>query len=300
MRLLLFSFILFGAHSLWAIQKPPKLTYLRGQITFKTAEREKSPLKVSAVFSEAGHIETAEGTIARVDWGDKNYLMVPSNSHLEISFKKEQPQFKLIKGQARFLFHEGPNLITTPTVEIAYKGEDLVLQYDVQTGLTSAHSLKGDGFLRPIGVEQSTGFKNEQSVGFQAVMVDGEPAFDILLKGQKIVQGHPIDAKDLSKEEVKNWLTSMALPVVKKKVVVKAKKLPGQICEAPFAKFNECAWFCLNNPKGQKNCRVELEKVSCVRKRCNANGQWGEEWRLPASVSGRCETAAPMIRQCDY
>ncbi len=74
-----------------------------------------------------------------------------------------------------------------------------------------------------------------------------------------------------------------------------------EICDRPKGFFNQCAWTCVGNPSGEKNCRVELPQVSCVRTRCNANGKWADEKKLPLNeAKGMCPATGATVKPCDY
>lgn len=73
------------------------------------------------------------------------------------------------------------------------------------------------------------------------------------------------------------------------------------ICDNPKGLFNQCAWTCKNNPKGEKTCRTDLPQVQCVRVRCNGNGKWSDESRLPAATSTTmCPARGWTVKACDY
>lgn len=72
------------------------------------------------------------------------------------------------------------------------------------------------------------------------------------------------------------------------------------ICGAPTGYFNQCSYQCLNNPKKSDHCKTELPTVKCVRKRCNANGTWAEESRLPAAEYEKCPSNGITVDKCDY
>ena len=102
-----------------------------------------------------------------------------------------------------------------------------------------------------------------------------------------------------------NRVTAFEAPVVEPpKPVAKAKRSVAEqdmpICDSPSAKLNDCGWTCDNNPKGEKKCRSDLTKVNCVRRICNANGQWSSPTRLPASYNDSCKGEEPVVKSCDY
>lgn len=69
-------------------------------------------------------------------------------------------------------------------------------------------------------------------------------------------------------------------------------------CSSPMGSFNQCAWTCEGNLKGQKTCRTDLPGVRCVRRLCRASGQWAEPTVLPTRQNSNCEAEAPVVRDC--
>ncbi len=69
-------------------------------------------------------------------------------------------------------------------------------------------------------------------------------------------------------------------------------------CQSPLGSFNQCAWTCEGNPKGQKSCRTDLPGVQCVRRLCRASGQWAEPTVLPARQSGSCDGGSAIVKDC--
>jgi len=81
---------------------------------------------------------------------------------------------------------------------------------------------------------------------------------------------------------------------------IATQKKDRDLCLAPAGSMNECAWTCVNNPPKEKTCRTDRGDVQCVRRRCNANGEWTEETRLPASFRTFCDPSGPRVAPCDY
>lgn len=80
----------------------------------------------------------------------------------------------------------------------------------------------------------------------------------------------------------------------------RVKKIKDAICAKPVGALNQCAWSCENNPAGEKRCRTDLPNVSCVRRVCNANGEWSQPTRLPAAYKEACAASEPVVKACDY
>ncbi|OFZ13587.1 MAG: hypothetical protein A2Z20_04715 [Bdellovibrionales bacterium RBG_16_40_8] len=87
---------------------------------------------------------------------------------------------------------------------------------------------------------------------------------------------------------------------VKKTTQAARSSIEKTICADPAAKMNQCAWICEKNPVGEKTCRTDLSQVSCVRRICNANGEWSQPTRLPSSYSESCAPYKPIVKPCDY
>lgn len=156
--------------------------------------------------------------------------------------------------------------------------------------------------------EESIFVKPGQQVSFQGVLEGGEIAYDVLLKGKRIPKGRltalsNIDPAELQKAEAAK--KKLAADIAKAEARIKAAagkaQRDGLICSSPGAKFNECAWVCVGNPKSEKkNCLVAQSGVSCVRKRCNANGVWADEQTYDAEKGGSLCKAQSVVGPCDY
>lgn len=71
-----------------------------------------------------------------------------------------------------------------------------------------------------------------------------------------------------------------------------------ETCRSPVGSFNQCAWTCEGNPKGQKTCRTDLPGVQCVRRLCRASGQWAEPTVLPARQNASCDGSESVVKDC--
>lgn len=69
-------------------------------------------------------------------------------------------------------------------------------------------------------------------------------------------------------------------------------------CHSPVGNFNQCAWTCEGNPKGQKSCRTDLPGVQCVRRLCRASGQWAEPTVMPSRHNGSCAGDTSVVKDC--
>ena len=70
------------------------------------------------------------------------------------------------------------------------------------------------------------------------------------------------------------------------------------LCTKPEARFQQCAWACEGNPKGSGSCRAEKPGVHCVRRVCNAAGQWGGATAFATSYKDLCPPDGIRIGEC--
>ncbi len=182
------------------------------------------------------------------------------------------------------------------------------LSYYPHRAAAEAKVFSGSMEFSALNSEHSAQVTAGKKVVFEGVREDGELAFDVLLKGRRIPKGNLGKLEDIDKAEMKAYsneeLDKKRKADLKKLADEKAKKeamAPGVVCRNPFAKFNECAWICLNSRRGAKGkCLTQMQGVSCVRRRCNLNGVWAEEIVLEASEGAiKCQATA-QVAPCDY
>jgi hypothetical protein len=207
-------------------------------------------------------------------------------------------------GTVRFDIEDDVNTpwlyVQSEIANLYVKGTSYLVSYDTESAKFEAVIFKGEGTIQPVGRDDSLVIKEHSRGIFAGVMDPDGPAFDIFMKGHKSARGEFAEVEKLNPMDfdLLQSKTQLANYVPPKNFSNKPK--PGEICKRPFAKFNYCLWSCINNPKNEKKCRVDLANVYCERKRCNANGKWSEESRLPASAKNICESSLPKMEKCDY
>jgi hypothetical protein len=113
-----------------------------------------------------------------------------------------------------------------------------------------------------------------------------------------VAKGYMTPVYSLTASEIKELQELTEVANGDPRVVAKAVSKP--VCAEPKADLNQCMWTCVNNPKGEKRCRTDLPQVNCVRKKCDGNGNWSDESRLPASFHDMCQPAGYHVGSCDY
>ncbi len=72
----------------------------------------------------------------------------------------------------------------------------------------------------------------------------------------------------------------------------------GGLCQSPAADFQQCAWSCEGNPQGAKGCLADKEGVHCIRRVCNAAGQWGIPTPFATSYKDMCPARGVRVGDC--
>lgn len=179
-----------------------------------------------------------------------------------------------------------------------------VVNYNPKAPQVQLMSFDGQMDFQEKNGEQSVSLSAGKKIHFLGQLEEGEIAYDVLLKGKKIPKGQKSQIEDLSSEDVSNYsydAEQKALEAKAKKALAqKAPSRKNEICKKPNGIFNECAWICENNPKDQTRCRLDLQRVRCVRSRCNANGQWAEPYELDRSGADKICGLKPVVQACDY
>lgn len=297
--------------------KYPAIKEWQGQVWLTGKDGKRQQIRSKQVLREKALLETSLSSQVKIQLDDKRAIILLGSSELSIPIigweNGETPVLILKRGE----LHWRQNLKEKGTYNIALSSDlfefmpppgNFVYSMDPLRAFAGVKVFEGAIEFSALNGEESVLVKKGQKVGFQGVLEGGEISYDVLLKGKKIPKGSltevsAIDAQEFSKvaDEEKKRLRELTIKEGKEKAAIEKAKRDGIICEAPIAKFNECAWVCLNNPKKEKkNCLVSQPNVSCVRRRCNANGEWAEETVINAEKgSSKCK-AQPVVAPCDY
>jgi hypothetical protein len=211
--------------------------------------------------------------------------------------------FNLLKGKIRnqvkqkYDNKESHFKVVTPGVTAGVRGTDFVVTHDESSDLvTRVETLEGSVHLAERIGEKEIDVGRGESVTY---VMDGRPRNQASDWNNLPVKGIFNPVRKLSVAEYAALARATDLDSGKRaRAVVKRVETP--ICKSPSGKLNQCAWKCLNNPKGARTCMTDKANVVCARYRCNANGEWADETRLPASAHAECKGEADLVGDCDY
>jgi hypothetical protein len=275
--------------------------------------KELTEIKAGFKILEHDVIETHEGRVKLV-FVNRNELFLTPRTRLEIVRENFRPgldqrntTLNLLYGTIRNTVHQkydgkdNTYEVHTAVAVAGVRGTDFFTSYhDDHDGVMKIQTLSGVVELGPVADEKTVSVHANQE---GAYTVD---AYE--LKSSSTPHGYfsavqPMDSETI-RALLKDTYVAPAESIRKpaETTTEVAKMAPEDpICSQPLGRMNQCAWACEGNPRGQKSCRLDQPQVKCVRRRCNANGQWNDEARTPASTAQlRCVSPTVQVGECDY
>ena len=241
-----------------------------------------------------------------------NVIHVLPNSLMkmsEVDLEGRKTLIDLQKGQLRTKVNQklgGANSyfkIRTRSAVAGVRGTDFVVSYEVtQKAVTKVQTFEGAVELASSDLTKRQKILAGQESSF--VVAANTTDTDVFSDDEIndfIARGYMTPVYKMSESEIKKlkWETDAANEGFARRSL--ANKMKEKfICSEPKALLNQCHWRCENNPKGEKRCRTDLPYVNCVRKLCNANGQWSDETRLPSTFFDKCHPQEIKVGPCDY
>lgn len=279
-------------------------------------EGSKEPGKMGTKIFEQDILETGEDGKLKVLFVDKNLLTLTPRSKTVIQTLRLQPTdprtflellYGKIRNQVQNDYSSGGSFeVKTKTAIAGVRGTDFVIsalsgkEYETRVDtlmgeVQLSNSLRKKSVVIPAG--QSSSFLVQ--VPLDGVFTEEDIA-------QFASRGYFTPVYKLSEKELKKLEEETFFKQDDPKITVTSnQRIDVPICSKPDGFLNSCLWICINNPSGSKVCRTDLKQVQCVRKRCNANGQWAEETRLPAHqgrafCEGSKDKNKAIVKPCNY
>lgn len=246
----------------------------------------------------------------KVTFTNGNEIFIAPNTELELTqvdsphSDSKKTLLGLLKGKVRNKVqqkYKGADSfyrVQTRGAVAGVRGTDFVISYETSERLiTKVETLKGEVQLSELSGEQSVGVGAGQYASYVVAANDAQ-VFDQEDISEFVARGYMTPVYELSAADVKAIEKSTA--TVERSLASTSPKDTSPICASPRGQLNECSWVCENNPKGSARCRTDLPQVNCLRRRCNANGEWKEDSRLPASLHEACQAEQIRVAPCDY
>lgn len=280
----------------------PRVSEVIGVVLSEKKDGKSLPLKNKEVLREKALLKVGDKAQLRIEIDPYSSLLLASGAVVELPVitwgEGEVSEIKLEKGK---LFYDCEKnckrFLTTPLSHEVFLNGEYWLEYVPESPRVELLVLHGTQDFRGLENEEQVTLQQGQKVVFQGLKENGEVAYDELLKGRKVARGKmqpivTIPESEFNKLKADFQVKREALK--KATTPIKPKPGPKQICSEPFAELNQCAWSCEGLKKGQKTCDTSKKGIYCIRRRCNANGEWSD----PTETKG-CDPT-PKISPCDY
>lgn len=278
--------------------------------------------KVGDTVFERDVIVTDAFSHAKIMFLDKNTVNVTPNSRLKVRGFEEAgvtanstTTLDLIYGKVRSQVVTKPRradkpsfLIRTPSAVAGVRGTDFIVTHLKGGDITKVETLKGSVELGGHRRGEKNLVKKGQYASY-VLLASGGRRDDAVINDDDIgtwnQRGFLTPVYKLSDKQIEliDIATDYREDDSDRGVanLAKASSDDKNICAEPRGAFNQCVWVCVNNPSGESKCRTDLSSVRCIRKKCDANGRWSAEERLPASSgSVKCDAQSPVVGPCDY
>lgn len=270
-------------------------------------------VKVGTSVREKDVVVTNGESVAKIIMQDKNVLYISKNSRLKIKgFESAEDKgyststLDLVYGKIRSQvvtknkFADKPTFkVRTPSAVAGVRGTDFIVTHVQNGDVTKVETLSGTVELGGYGSDEKTLIKKGQYASYVVLASNNRTGtFSDDDIGSFIHKGFLTPVYQLSDQQYEKLnIETEFREDGSDRIIAESKNSP--ICSKPKGDLNQCAWICENNPTGESKCRTDLANVKCVRYKCDANGRWSHEERVPANSSGFCQSA-PVVGNCNY
>jgi hypothetical protein len=283
-----------------------RVKVLQGHVSITHADGKKTTVTKEAPLMEGDIVEAPKENGAVVNFNGGNRLHVHPDSTVEVKeFKNQQdPEHRkallnLLKGKIRNQVEQKYKGDKTSYYRVMSKGAvagvrgtDFLVEYtEAGARQTRVETLQGLVIFGDVDGEQVAALNKGEGAVFKQAVSQNSSDF--------VVKGKLSEVYKIAPEKMAELDRDSRMDVAR--VTRKAASVEQPICDKPKANLNQCMWRCEGNPNKAKSCRTDLPQVRCVRQRCNGNGVWAEETRIPAATTGTlCPAAGTLVKDCDY
>jgi hypothetical protein len=290
-----------------------RIDFVTGKAWMKSDFQEQVPVSLNMKVSEDDILVTSDDGRLRIKLDNGNILNVMPNSLFkltEVNINNKKTLIDLLKGKVRSKVETPLNgqgeyfKVRTRSAVAGVRGTDFIVSWDESDKwITKIQTLEGKVEFKSGDEKQTQTLLAGHEVSY--VVPVGDSSSGVFSEEEMkllAAKGYMTPVYRMSENEINNlnWFMKAEESQEGIREIASANKSKQNICNQPNAEFNQCMWKCENNPKGEKVCRTDLPSVNCVRRICNANGNWADEMRLPASSSEKCHPVKVQVGPCDY
>jgi hypothetical protein len=260
-----------------------KVKVIQGSVSIVHKDGKKTTVTKDTELAENDTVETAADGAAVVHFDGGNKVHVHPDTAVEVKeFKDSKVEASrrallyLIKGKIRNQVEQKYNgktsfyRVQTKSAVAGVRGTDFVVEQTEGSDLkTTIETLKGRVILSDLDEKETREINKGEGASFVSELNNPK-------KG-KLSPVYKIDA-----EHLKELDNESRVDVAKRK-----KTKDGAICKDPKGLYNQCSWH--------------MNKGTCVRQRCNGNGEWAEDTHLSKpEAATACPATGYQVKDCDY
>jgi hypothetical protein len=191
--------------------------------------------------------------------------------------------------------------IRTKAAVAGVRGTDFVTTFypGEKSWLSEVYTFEGKVEFGGDAQEQKVLVPGGQTASFAISSPPPGEVTDMQLKSY-IQKGALSEVRDMKEQEIEklDFATDFKAAQAKPAEKPVQQAAVDAICSEPKGDFGQCSFTCEgSNPSGDSKCRTDLLNVRCVRRVCNANGQWAEATALPRTYGSFCQPERAIVRK---
>ncbi len=275
--------------------KVGRIKVIKGSVSIVGSDGKANVVNSEGDVRETDTVSAAADAAALVNFEGGNKMHVHSDTEVKVKEFKDPKDattrkvlFQLIKGKIRNQVEQKYNgrtssfKIETKGAVAGVRGTDFVIeQKETDILETRVEALDGRVVLGGLRAKET----REITRGEGATFTMPKPSSGDKDLSEFIQKGSLSPVYKIPDSRLKD------LEFESRVDVARAPKRQGpasdvEICDRPKGFLNQCSW--------------NIENGSCVRRRCNANGNWAEFTKLPSSSSSSCAPSGFSVKDCDY
>jgi hypothetical protein len=273
-----------------------RVKVIQGSVSIVHADGQKSVVSKDkdGVLREGDIVESGKEGGAVVHFAGGNKLHVQPETQVEVKEFKDQQSaanrkmmLNLIKGKIRNQVEQKYNgktsyyRVMTKGAVAGVRGTDFIVSHSEGAKMeTRVETLGGKVIFQDLDETQTREVRKGEGAVYTAPMPTSS---DFIVKGKLS------EVYQLSGDRIVELDRDSRMDIARAPKRSAASVSDAAICEKPAGKLNQCKW------------QWNADKTACLRQRCNANGQWADETRFPASTSETtCPATGHTVKPCDY
>ncbi len=271
-----------------------RVKVIKGSVSIVSADGKKSVIQKEASLRETDTIAAGADGSALVGFDGGNKMHVHPGTEVKVKeFKNPNESasrkvlLNLIKGRIRNQVEQKYNgktsyfKVETKAAVAGVRGTDFVIEQNLGDVIeTRVETLDGKVVFGGKSGDKSHVLERGEGATFTIPKAADSATSEFFANGT-LSPIYKIPAERLRELEIDS-----RVDVARASKVGPARPAEKEICDNPKGFLDQCSW--------------QRVGEACVRRRCNANGVWAEETKLPSSSMSLCPAKGFTVKECDY